>query len=345
MSQFDILIDRQTRIAEGVEGPLPLPKFDSYTVCNLRGGIGKTSLSFNLSYLANDLLVVDTCPQGNLSYFYDNNYATSNSASVNDLLTPYFVPGLGHPSRVAKPISASNRWFNGKSNFFIQSNNELYLLPTQMANALAQARTLTGTTQTTVIDNMFYSLRNEIRREKTESGTNKVLIDTSPFFSGATHLAWHACDALIVPVRTDQQSINSLNLLLETLSKASSEFRKLMPSDQHTPKIQMIVLTHCGWSTVAGARNKPNQQTKMYLESLRDIVSRNISQFTTNEPNNHIVMLDDFLGSGRMSSAQSKPLELLNPGDSVTINRVRTSVNMSVTKIKNELKFISCSLW
>ena len=107
----------------------------------------------------------------------------------------------------------------------------------------------------------------------------------------------------------------------------------------------MVVITHCGWSTVAGARNKPNQQTKMYIEAVREVIRQNISNFTTNDPNNHIVILDDFLGSGRMSSAKSKPLELLNPGDAMTVNRVRTSVNLSVNKIKNELKFIHNSIW
>ncbi|HAP3365775.1 TPA: ParA family protein, partial [Escherichia coli] len=184
-----------------------------------------------------------------------------------------------------------------------------------------------------------------IAREMVETGTTKALIDTSPFFSGATHLSWHATDALIVPVRTDQQSINSLRLLIDTLTKPTSEFRKIMPSDGHTPKIQMVVITHCGWSTVAGARNKPNQQTKMYIEAVREVIRQNISNFTTDDPNNHIVILDDFLGSGRMSSAKSKPLELLNPGDAMTVNRVRTSVNLSVNKIKNELKFIHNSIW
>lgn len=345
MTGIKTLVERQLEIAEGNAQPLPLPKFDSYTICNLRGGIGKTSLAFNLSYLSDDLLVVDTCPQGNLSYFFDNNYVSSNTVTVNDLLIPYFIPGLGKASRVAKKISATNEFFDGKNSYFIQSSNELYVLPTQMANALAQAKLIAGSRQAQLIDTMLYSLKTELRREMGETKTSKCLIDTSPFFSGATHLSWHASDALIVPVRTDQQSINSLELLLETLSSSSSEFRRNIPSDGHTPKIQMVVLTHCGWSTVQGSKNKPNQQTKVYLEHVKDIVSRNITHFTTDDPNNHIVILDDFLGSGRMSSAKSKPIEMLRPGESMTINRVKTSVNPSVVKIQEELRFISNSLW
>lgn len=344
-SLINTIIARQNDISNGNAVSLNLPSFDSYVLCNLRGGIGKTSLSFNLSFLTDNLLVVDTCPQGNLSYFYDNDYYQNVSTTVNDMLLPYFFNGLGRASRVAQNISATNPFFKGKNSFFMPSSSELYTLPSQMANAVAGANQLTGPQKTTVIDTLLYSLKTEILREKEETGTDRVIIDTSPFFSGCTHLAWHAVDALIVPVRTDKQSINSLSLLLKTLSHPSSEFRRVMPTDLHAPKIQMIVLTGCGWTTRSGARNEPNQQTKVFLEEVRDIVSRNIGHFTTNDPDNHIVLSDDYLGSGRMSSALSKPIALMNPGDSARINRIKTDVNPSVDKIKNQLSHISQNLW
>ncbi|WP_267897792.1 ParA family protein [Neisseria chenwenguii] len=312
---------------------------------NLRGGIGKTSLAFNLSFLANNALIVDTCPQGNLSYFFNKDYQLSPSLSVNDILRPYFLPGFGFATNTSQYIAETNKFFEGKNNYFIKSSNELYILPSQMANALVQARTIMGSAQEEMIDKMLYSLKSEIQKEKQIINADKCLIDTSPFFSGATHLAWHATDALIIPVRTDQQSINSLRLLLDILTNPNSEFRRTPTSDNHTPKIQMIVLTHCGWSTVAGARNIPNQQTKMFLKEIYNLIARQISLFTTSNPANHIVMLDDFLGSGRMSTAQSKPILCMNSGETMYINRVKTSVNESVYKIQNELKFIHNSIW
>lgn len=344
-SRINTIIGRQNDISIGKNVSLALPKFDSYALCNLRGGIGKTSLSFNLSFLTDDLLVVDTCPQGNLSFFYDNNYYQNVSTTVNDMLLPYFFNGLGRASRVAQNIAATNAYFKGKNSFFMPSSSELYTLPSQMANAIAGANQLPGAQKATVIDTLLYSLKTEIQREKVETKTERVLIDTSPFFSGCTHLAWHAVDALIVPVRTDKQSINSLSLLLKTLSHPSGEFRRVMPSDQHAPKIQLIVLTGCGWTTRAGAKNEPNQQTKVFLEEVRDIVARNIGHFTTNNPDSHIVLSDDYLGSGRMSSALSKPIELMNPGDTARINRIKTDVNPSVDKIKNQLKHIAKNIW
>ena len=344
-STIENIIDRQYEIANGNPKPLDLPEFSKYSVCNLRGGIGKTSLTFNLSYEADNCLTVDTCPQGNLSYFYDPLFFQNNTTSVKDLILPYMLPGLGRASRIANRISATNPHFANRNSFYIGSSNDLYTLPSQMATALTQAKSLSGATQVTAIDSMLYSLRDEIDREMRETKTQRCLIDTSPFFSGATHLSWHASDAMIVPVRTDLQSINSLNLLLDTLSNPASEFRREMPSDGHTPKIQLVVLTHCTWSTAGGARNVPNQQTKVYVEKVRDIVSRNIQHFTTDNPDNHILLLDDFLGTGRISSALSKPIALLEPGESMRINRVRTTVNMSVQKVKAQLAYINDSIW
>ena len=52
-------------------------------------------------------------------------------------------------------------------------------------------------------------------------------------------------------------------------------------------------------------------------------------------------MLDAFLGSGRISSIESKPMDLLQEGETKVIDRVRVSVNKSVDKCKNQLKFIA----
>ena len=344
MSITDI-ITRQFNIANDEQYDLGLPKQKIYAMCNLRGGIGKTTLTFNLSYLTDNLLAVDTCPQGNLSFFYDNNYYSGRQTNVKDILLPYLVPGLGKASHVASYIGATNNYFSEKNSYYIPSSEELYLLPSQLITAINQTSTLQYPQRDEALQSILFSLKNEILRELNENNLDKCLIDTSPFFAGATQLAWYAADALIIPVRTDQQSINSLELLINTLSSSQSEFRKYIASGMQTPKIQMMVLTHCGWYTVAGARNEPNQQTKVYLKKVYDILSKHRNLLTTDNPDNHLFMLDDFLGSGRISSVESKPIALLQEGETKTIDRVKVCVNRSVTKCKNQLNFISNQLW
>lgn len=340
------VIDRQAEIANGEFPKIEVPRHKRYTICNLRGGIGKTTLSFNLSYLADDVLVVDTCPQGNLSYFFDNQYYAGGASSAKDLILPYLIPGLGKGSHLASHVGASNPFFEKKQTKYIRSSEDLYLLPSQLITAINQASGLIGGQREKAVSSILFSLRTEIERELRElKRISKCLIDTSPFFAGATQLAWHATDALVVPVRTDNQSVKSLELLIQTLTSSTSEFRKHLTEQQQTPKIHMVVLTHCGWSTVAGARNIPNQQTQVYIKKVMDILSKHRGLLTTDSPENHLLLLDDFLGSGRISSALSKPIELLSPGETKTIDRVRVSVNDSVTKCQNQLKFISSLLW
>ncbi len=343
---MDTIINRQFDIANNQADAIALPKYHIYAMCNLRGGIGKTTLSFNLSYLVDNLLAVDTCPQGNLSYFYDKNYYAGNQTNVKDMLLPYLVPGLGRATRVASYIGATNQYFSDKNNYYIPSSEELYLLPSQLITAINQTAGLQQAQKEQALKSILYSLEKEIKRELLENSLDKCIIDTSPFFAGATQLAWYAADALVIPVRTDQQSIKSLELLINTLTSPQSEFRKYLPeNDRNIPKIQMVVLTHCGWSTVAGARNEPNQQTKVYLKKVYDILSKNRTLLSTNNPENHLFMLDDFLGSGRISSFESKPMELLKEGETKVIDRLRVSVNKSVDKCKNQLKFIADQLW
>ena len=340
------IIERQFAIANNQANNIDLPKQKIYAMCNLRGGIGKTTLTFNLSYLADNLLAIDTCPQGNLSFFYDNNYYAGSQTNVKDMLLPYLVPGLGKATRVANYIGATNQYFSEKNNYYIPSSEELYLLPSQLITAINQAAGLQQQQKEQALKSTLYSLKTEVERELKENELDKCLIDTSTFFAGATQLALYAADALIIPVRTDQQSIKSLELLINTLSNPNSEFRKYLPeNDLNIPKIQMVVLTHCGWSTVAGARNEPNQQTKVYLTKVYDILSKHRTLLSTDDPDNHLFMLDDFLGSGRISSIESKPMELLNQGETKVIDRDRVSVNKSVDKCKNPLKFISRQMW
>ncbi len=343
---IDTIINRQFDIANNQAEDIELPKYHVYALCNLRGGIGKTTLSFNLSYLVDNLLAVDTCPQGNLSYFYDKDYYAGHQTNVKDMLLPYLVPGLGKATRVAAYIGATNEFFSDKNNFYIPSSEELYLLPSQLITAINQTAGLQQVQKEQALKSILYSLKTEISRELSENSLDKCLIDTSPFFAGATQLAWYAADALVIPVRTDQQSIKSLELLINTLNNPQSEFRKYLPeNDMNVPMIQMVVLTHCGWSTVAGARNEPNQQTKIYLKKVYDILSKNRTLLSTGNPENHLFMLDDFLGSGRISSFESKPMELLKEGETKVIDRLRVSVNKSVDKCKNQLKFIAGQLW
>ncbi|EII3729055.1 TPA: ParA family protein [Vibrio cholerae] len=324
---------------------LKLPKHNRYAICNLRGGIGKSTLTFNLAFGAKDVLAIDTCPQGNSSNFFSSGKPVAGT-TIYDALLPYLLPRMSFPSNIAQRVEHFNSYFDGLNAHFVPASPNLYEFPSIMESALSQARGIPGGADIKAREQILNSMRDLLDRETKKVETKKVIIDTSPFFSGATHLTWHAVDSLIVPVRTDQQSVDSLQLLIDLLTDTSRSF--LRSQDRlalSSPKIQMVVVTHCGWSTRAGAKHEPNNQTKIYLEKVRKIVANNMHLFTTNDPDNHIVPLDDFLGSGRISSAKSIPIKCLKPQQSFTISGQQVTVNSSVEKCQKQLAFITQNIW
>lgn len=324
---------------------LGLPKHNRYAICNLRGGIGKSTLTFNLSFDADDVIAVDTCPQGNSSNFFTEGRGAT-ATTIYDALLPYLLPRMAFPANIAQKVELTNKYFQTKNSYFVPSSPDLYEFPSIMESALSQARNIPGSASPKAREQILNSMKDLLDRETRKYEIGRVLIDTSPFFSGATHLAWHAVDSLIVPVRTDQQSVDSLKLLIKLLSDPERSFIRSQDGlDLQNPKIQMIVVTHCGWSTRGGAKHEPNNQTKIYLEKVRTVVKNNINLFTTDEPDNHIVPLDDFLGSGRISSAKSIPIKRLHSQQSFNIAGQSVTVNSSVEKCQKQLSFITNNIW
>lgn len=324
---------------------LDLPKYQKYAVCNLRGGIGKSTLVFNLAYDADNVLAVDTCAQGNSSSFFAGGQSLAGE-NIYDALIPWIVPGAPWPQEHVIEVESKNEYFAGHNAWFIPSSQNLYEFPSTLEQALNTSLGLPDSLKSRTIARSLTSLRSEAEKAMKNNGLNKCLIDTSPFFSGATHLAWHAADALIVPVRTDQQSVDSLEMVLKMLDSRERHFqrwRDIAGLDQ--PKIQLVVVTHCGWSTAAGAMYEPNRQTKVFLKRVKALVQQYIQHFTTSDPDNHIAPLDDFLGSGRISSAEAIPIRALRAGQRFTISGQPVEVNESVNKCKRQLSFISTNIW
>lgn len=69
------------------------------------------------------------------------------------------------------------------------------LLPSKLNTAINQATGLQQPQREQALNSILYSLRNEIDRELEQNSLDKCIIDTSPFFAGATQLAWYAADA------------------------------------------------------------------------------------------------------------------------------------------------------
>ncbi|MGD0814537.1 MAG: ParA family protein [Verrucomicrobiota bacterium] len=335
--------------AEGISVPRTRGGFKTYAITNFRGGIGKSTLAFNLAWeisRKSKLLAFDVCPQRNFSQSLLGEDLQQNTSTIYDALLPKVMAGTPaikiDDLLVSVPPSCPS--FKGGSGLhLVPGSKELFLFPSLLYTQLSAASNLGGRRQETS-RNILKSLDQLSESLSKHLNASKVLIDTSPFFGGATHLAWVAADALVIPVRVDQHSMEALKLTLAMLKKSDMDFLRLNKeaSIEKIPKVHAIAMTHCGWNRQAAFT--PDRSTQAYLAQVIEIALENKELFSCEDPIDAIYLLDDFHSAGRISGTKRIPLAKLSVGESHTIEGQRLEVNESLTRYQNELKSLASSL-
>jgi cellulose biosynthesis protein BcsQ len=316
-------------------------KYSSYAVTTLRGGVGKSTLAFNLAYeisRKHPLLVADVCPQCNLT----ENLRRGEKPAVTILkaLQPVLLgPAFGEkPEELSYRISNTcDSFVGGKASFVIPGDPEMFAFPSTLYQQLQIAN---AHGNKSALKNLLQCLKIILTNESKVRSTTKTLIDTSPFYGGGTHLAWCAADAVIIPVRVDEHSIESLQLTLDLLSNPVKDF--MVWNDRAgglpTPKIAAIVMT------MAGSKSQkeftPDSASRMYVERALAIAERYGSLFDYEDPRDAFVITDDFMSTGRISGVKSEPITCLQVGSFHTVEGRRLQVNKSAERYKKELRYL-----
>lgn len=331
-----------------------------YAICNLRGGIGKTTLTFNVSSQLSrnkKVLCVDSCPQENLTEICLRDHFVSSGTikpNLSDALIAYIIQKTKlNKSQISVKATGLKGSLSRNDLWVFPSSPDLYLFPNILYNQLNMANQLPMEHKINSFVNILTSLDNILASEENSINPDYTIIDTSPFFAGATHLVLHACEELIVPVRADHQSIVSLELLLTMLTSPEKEYLKYVAATENAPvlkipKIKMVVLTHCGWSRLE--ENTIDSSTSLFYDRVYSLINRFQQLFTSFsnkekfKAEEHIVLLDDFLTSARISNEKCIPLYNLDPGQKFTISGTRLTVNSSVERYQAQLKHLISKL-
>lgn len=315
-----------------------------YAVSNLRGGVGKTSITFNLAYEMSrrqPLLIADVCPQANLTEVIMKD--EKPKVTIYNALQPRVLgPAFGEEAiDIAFRVSQFSQSFaGGKGCYFIAGDSELYEFPSYLYQQLGVANTRNNQT---IVKTLLWSLRDILRSEARALKCSSILIDTSPFYSGATHLAWCAADALIVPVRVDEHSVESLGLLMKLISDKTRDFAlwNERGGGLSAPKIGAIVMTMAGAKSQKEAT--PDAASRMFIErALR--TSRKHPDLFDGDPADAFVITDDFMSAGRISGAESVPISELKVGRFHTVSGRRLQVNQSAERYQRELAYLTSIL-
>jgi chromosome partitioning protein len=225
----------------------------------------------------------------------------------------------------------------GKSAYFIPGDAEMFAFPSmlyqqlQIANAQRKPNAMRA---------LLESLKTILDREARALKAEGILLDTSPFYSGGTHLAWCAADAIIIPVRVDEHSIESLELTLDLLSDENKDFRvwNARAGGRSTPKVAAIVMTMVG--SRSRIRSTPDRASNMYIERAIALAQQHPDLFDYEDPSDAFVITDDFVSSGRISGAKSIPISRLKVGSFHMVDGRRLQVNTSATRYQRELAYL-----
>jgi chromosome partitioning protein len=341
-NNLDKVLETHQKVVEDGYIKSGSPRYRRYAISTLRGGVGKSTLAFNLAYeLAGKrkMLVADLCAQCNMT----EALMPEESPKVDILkaLQPVLLgPAFGHaPSTLTYKVSKYCDAFRGQKDcYLIPGSSEMFAFPStlyqQLQIANAQGRPA-------VINALLESLVTVLDAEANNIGAEGVLMDTSPFYAGGTHLAWCAADAVIIPVRVDEHSLDSLELTLDMLSNPTKDFQVWndRAGGRATPRVAAIVMTMVGSKSTL--RSTPDRASRMYIERAIDIAVRYPQLFDFPNPVDAIVVTDDFVSSGRISGAKSIPVACLKVGQFHTVEGRRLQVNSSVTRYQRELAYLA----
>jgi chromosome partitioning protein len=348
-SQVDEIVERSQAILGNGDVPMRSKTFKSYAMSNFRGGIGKSTLSFNLAYelsLRYRTLLLDTCSQRNFSQNLLGEDIYNVERTIYDVLVRQ-IAGTApiEPDELLFSVRGScNAFKSGKPTYIIPGSSSLYLFPSLLYSTLAQYQQLQGNLGEEASRRVVNSIKTIIDDVSNAAKEEKILIDTSPFFGGATHLAWAAVEALIIPVRVDQHSIEALKQTLEMLSDESQDYHRLnkQAGIDHQPMVHAVVMTHCGWNRQRA--NTPDSSTRYFVEKAVEAAQGFGEYFSEDNVADCFYLLDDFHSSGRISGKQRIPLSKLTSGDKYVIEGQRLEVNPSVDRYKKEIQNLATDL-
>ncbi len=249
-------------------------------------------------------------------------------------------PAFGEiPSDNSYRVSTSCEAFKtSKPAFIIPGNALLFAFPSTMYQQLQIANSQNNPKAVLGLLESLKSILNEECKTKKVDG---ILMDTSPFYAGGTHLAWCAADAIIIPVRVDEHSIASLELTLGLLSNPNRDFQtwNTRAGGRTTPRIAAIVMTMVG--SKSQLRATPDRASRMYIERALAIAEKYSQLFDHQEPADAFVITDDFVSSGRISGARSIPISRLQIGSFHTVEGKRLQVNQSAARYQRELAYLA----
>jgi chromosome partitioning protein len=332
-----------------------------YAVWNNKGGVGKTFLSFVLSTeFANshpdkNIILVDMCPQANVSEIILGGNGLGGADKLNLLIKSrntiggYFDERISSPQ---KPIGTEVNYLlrardynqNVPSNLWLIAGDPSLEIQAQVISQIS-AQTL-PTDSWKNVHNWLKDLIQECAAKLNDNVT--VFIDCNPSFSAYTELALTAAERIIVPCTSDDSSARAINNIgsliygmgVENAYSTVNFSGKAKAFNMPLPKLHCIVL------------NRSTQHSKKAskaFSAMFNAIKRNVIELTQglSDSSKDTVSFQEIPDSHSVAivcSHLGKPLYSITPGkyevydtdpqvNSEPIDRYKTAMSELLARI------------
>lgn len=317
------------------------------TFWNNKGGTGKTSLLFQTicTYAKNHpdekVLVIDVCPQANLSELLlgglegagSNNLLAIHGASVRKSVGGYFQSRLPSPyapgTIVPTDFIVTPRTYNRNipQNVELLSGDPLLELQANAMATLANNQIPGTDTWAKIVSWLSDFL------DATQGGYDVVFMDSNPSFSIYTQTAIACTETLVLPVMADDSSKraveNALSLVygLKLPSAIYSQHlfsTKMKAAGLGLPKVGLIVKNRI--TQYMGAASGYRAVLDTIDDMIENMIASHPNLLKFNSIADGVIEVRDFQTTGVVAFARGTPFYELSPGSLAVAGR-RIQVN------------------
>lgn len=239
-------------------------------ICNQKGGVGKTTTTFNLGAalaLNQDkkVLLIDLDPQANLSEYLG--FAFDDKPTMTDLILQVATKSVIS----ADEVNGCIRFNEGNELYYIPSDINLANADVYMSNALSRETILKRILSQDVIKNFDY-----------------ILIDCLPSLGVLLINAMSAADKIIIPVQTQKFSMDGLQALTELLSQIQSTIN---------PQLELMGILPTMVDNTTVSRNALETLSKRYNSKVfKTVIHKSVEAAKSSESGNALCRTKNRLG-------------------------------------------------
>lgn len=190
-------------------------------IINMKGGVGKTTLSFNLAMelagRGEKVLLIDLDPQANATLVcmsdHERKAHTGNKKSITSLFIDAFEPRVSLNSYTKKPPALDDFIFEVPLGGDAVKRGCLHFVPSD----LYLSSVLRG------INLGPYTL-DKLLTDNVQKRYDYILVDCAPTYSALTTIALNTCQAVLIPMISDSFGKHGTDLMKQILEEHCHDF-------------------------------------------------------------------------------------------------------------------------